>query len=67
MIVRLLGPTEYSSIHQKMQDFTLNRTHEDDEIWITEHFPVYTTGLRPSSEHILKDTSIPIIQTDRGG
>lgn len=51
-----------------MKSFSENRTPETaDEIWILEHSPVFTLGLSGKHEHILNPSSIPIIQTDRGG
>jgi lipoyl(octanoyl) transferase len=51
-----------------MQHFTQTRTHETpDEIWLTEHFPVYTLGLNGKREHLLNVGDMPVVQTDRGG
>lgn len=51
-----------------MQKFTAERENDmPDQIWITEHTPVYTLGLNGKSEHLLVPTSIPVVQTDRGG
>lgn len=38
-----------------------------DQLWICEHYPVFTQGLAGKTEHILNAGSIPIIQTNRGG
>jgi lipoyl(octanoyl) transferase len=51
-----------------MQRFTQERnTGTADELWIVEHFPVYTLGLNGKREHLLNTGSIPVINTDRGG
>ena len=51
-----------------MQRFTDERTHETaDEIWFTEHPPVFTLGLNASREHVLAAGDIPVVQIDRGG
>ena len=51
-----------------MQSFTDTRTPDTpDEIWFTEHSPVFTLGLNASREHVLAPGDIPIIQVDRGG
>ena len=51
-----------------MQQFTAERTADTaDEIWITEHPPVYTLGLNGHRQHVLHDTDIPLIESDRGG
>ena len=38
-----------------------------DEIWLTEHPPVYTLGLAGRREHLLRDNGIPMLKVDRGG
>ena len=51
-----------------MQAFTDARTpYTTDEIWLTEHAPVYTLGLAGRPEHILRANAIPILKVDRGG
>jgi len=67
-IIRNLGLQHYESIWQAMQRFTENRNADaDDEIWIVEHYPVYTLGLNGRREHLLNTAAIPVINTDRGG
>lgn len=68
LIVRNLGLQPYESIWQAMQQFTFDRTADTaDEVWVVEHFPVYTLGLNGKREHLLEATSIPVINSDRGG
>jgi lipoyl(octanoyl) transferase len=68
IMIRQLGLQEYEAIWQAMQRFTVDRTPEDvDQIWIVEHFPVYTLGLNGKREHLLNTGSIPVVQSDRGG
>lgn len=51
-----------------MQRFTQHRDAETaDEIWITEHPPVYTLGLNGKREHLLNTGTIRVINSDRGG
>jgi lipoyl(octanoyl) transferase len=51
-----------------MQAFTAARTAQTpDEIWLTEHPPVYTLGLAGRREHLLRENGIPVIKVDRGG
>jgi lipoyl(octanoyl) transferase len=51
-----------------MQRFTDARSPETaDEIWFTEHPPVFTLGLNASREHLLETGDIPVVQIDRGG
>ena len=67
-ILRNLGTQEYVPLWQQMQQFNAERTpNTADEIWITEHPAVYTLGLNGKPEHLLRETGIPVIRTDRGG
>ncbi len=51
-----------------MQAFTDQRSASTpDEIWLTEHPPVFTQGLAGRAEHLLAPGDIPVVQTDRGG
>ena len=38
-----------------------------DQIWLTEHAPVYTQGQAGRDEHVLAPGAIPVIRSDRGG
>lgn len=67
-IVRWLGSQAYLASWQAMQQFTHQRTHDTiDEVWLLEHFPVFTQGQNGKAEHVLDAGDIPIVQTDRGG
>jgi lipoyl(octanoyl) transferase len=51
-----------------MQDF--NAARDDgtpDELWLTEHDPVYTLGLAGRREHVLRVNGIRVLEIDRGG
>jgi lipoyl(octanoyl) transferase len=51
-----------------MQEFTRSRTRQTiDQIWLTEHEPVFTQGQAGKPEHLLRLSDIPIVQTNRGG
>ena len=66
--IRSLGLTEYSETFEEMKNFTKSRTPETiDEIWVTEHHPVFTQGIAGKEEHILVPGEIPIVLSDRGG
>ena len=66
--IRTLGRTEYEPVWRAMRAFTDSRTPETaDEVWVTEHPPVYTLGIAGRREHLLRDTVIPVIGSDRGG
>jgi len=68
VIVRRLGRSDYAATWRAMQDFTSARdATTGDEIWLTEHSPVYTLGLAGRREHLLRDNGIAVIKADRGG
>lgn len=66
--VRTLGRTDYTTTWRAMQAFTGARdAGTADEIWLTEHAPIYTLGLAGRREHLLRDNGIPALKVDRGG
>ena len=66
--IRSLGHREYEPLWREMREFTRSRDgNTSDEIWFTEHPPVFTLGLNASREHLLAPGSIPVVQVDRGG
>lgn len=68
LLIKDLGMQPYGDVWERMKAFTQNRTTTtDDELWLLEHYPVYTQGQAGKAEHILEPKNIPIIQTDRGG
>ncbi len=51
-----------------MKQFTKNRTMDvADEVWLLEHNPVYTTGIREAPEPRPGAARIPVVKTGRGG
>ena len=67
-IIRQLGLQDYQVVWRDMQCFTAERDSETpDEIWVTEHRPVYTLGLNGKYEHLLQANDIPLVESDRGG
>jgi lipoyl(octanoyl) transferase len=51
-----------------MQAFTHNRTFDTlDELWLCQHFPVFTQGLAGKPEHLIAPTHIPVVPSNRGG
>ncbi|MCF8007050.1 MAG: lipoyl(octanoyl) transferase LipB [Methylovulum sp.] len=67
-VIRQMGLQHYEPVWRAMQDFTQQRGAETpDELWVVEHYPVYTLGLTGKREHLLSVTDIPVIQSDRGG
>lgn len=68
LVVRRLGPRDYEPLWRGMQRFTETRTAATpDEIWFTQHPPVFTLGLNASRDHLLMPGDIPVLQVDRGG
>ena len=56
VVVRRLGRSDYVATWHAMQDFTSARdATTPDEIWLTEHSPIYTLGLAGRREHLLRD------------
>lgn len=67
-VIRDLGRTDYQPVWLSMKQFTDSRDVESaDELWLTEHNPVYTQGLNGRKEHLLSTGDIPVVQVDRGG
>ncbi|TMG84807.1 MAG: lipoyl(octanoyl) transferase LipB [Betaproteobacteria bacterium] len=67
-ITRRLGRTDCATTWRAMQEFTAARAADTtDELWLTEHEPVYTLGLAGRREHLLRDNGIPVLKVDRGG
>lgn len=68
MQIKQLGVQSYTDVWLQMKEFTQNRNAQtQDELWLLEHFPVYTQGQAGKPEHVLNPQSIPIVQSDRGG
>ena len=66
--IRDLGRSRYDDVFQAMREFTEQRTSSTvDELWFTEHEPVFTQGQAGRAEHLLAPGSIPVVQSDRGG
>lgn len=68
MIIRSLGMQDYEPLWRNMQRFTDERNASTpDEIWYTEHPPVFTLGMNASRDHLIAPGDIPVVQVDRGG
>lgn len=68
VIKKIDGLQDYQTIWQAMRDFTEHRSSTtEDEIWLLQHQPVFTLGQAGKIEHLLTNTSIPLVKTDRGG
>ena len=68
MNIQTLGMTDYADTWARMKAFTRDRDPATaDELWITEHAPIFTQGLNGRAEHVLDSGDIPVLQVDRGG
>ncbi|MDH5649320.1 MAG: lipoyl(octanoyl) transferase LipB [Gammaproteobacteria bacterium] len=69
MIVRQLGTVEYTRSWEQMKSFNSERDSATaDEIWLLQHPPVFTQGLKYRPEHEPVDyKTIPVVHSDRGG
>jgi lipoyl(octanoyl) transferase len=66
--VRRLGRVDYAATQERMQAFTLARTPDTiDEIWLLEHPPIYTLGIRAKHRQPRLPQDIAVAHTDRGG
>lgn len=67
-VIRRLGLTDYKATWKAMQAFTAARNATTaDELWLTEHPPVYTQGLNKKDVAPPLRHDIPLVMTDRGG
>ncbi len=69
LIVRDLGAdTNYEAVFRDMRTFTDARTAAtEDELWLTQHRPVFTQGQAGKAEYLLAPGDIPVVRSDRGG
>jgi lipoyl(octanoyl) transferase len=68
VLLRDLGRTAYEPVFADMRAFTDSRGKDTpDELWLTEHDPVFTQGQAGKEEHLLMPGDIPVVQSDRGG
>lgn len=66
--IRYGDVVDYLSTWQAMKEFTAARARNTpDEIWLLQHSPVYTQGIAGKPEHLLHNSGILVIRTDRGG
>ncbi|QBL08609.1 lipoyl(octanoyl) transferase LipB [Rheinheimera sp. D18] len=68
LVVRELGVQDYTTVWQAMQQFTDQRNATTlDQLWLLEHYPVFTQGQAGKEEHLLFPGDIPVVKVDRGG
>jgi lipoyl(octanoyl) transferase len=68
VLLRFPGRVDYLPTFRAMQDFTGARKPDTpDEIWLLEHPPVFTMGLKGRGGTLTHIQDIPVVYTDRGG
>jgi len=69
LVLQRLGRVEYLPTLEAMRAFTEVRSPDAaDELWVLEHPPVYTLGVRSDPRHEPSAaTGIPIVRSNRGG
>ena len=63
--IKQLGRTDYIDTWGDMKCF-IDQAPIKDELWITEHQPIFTTGVNKKN-CLIPDTDIPHLFVDRGG
>lgn len=66
--IQQLAQTDFAETCALMQAFTAGRKEETpDELWVTEHQPVYSLGLNRKNTALPLRHDIPVVHCDRGG
>ncbi|WWO96943.1 MAG: lipoyl(octanoyl) transferase LipB [Candidatus Dasytiphilus stammeri] len=67
-IIRYLGLQPWIPVCIAMHNFTKNRIDFTlDELWLVEHWPIFTQGKSEQDQKIIPHCDIPVMQGDRGG
>ncbi|MBA5249950.1 MAG: lipoyl(octanoyl) transferase LipB [Gammaproteobacteria bacterium] len=68
MKIMRLGLQDYTQTWEAMKAFSANRQADsEDQLWIVEHPAVFTQGIAGKAKNLLKNSNIPVVQSDRGG
>jgi lipoyl(octanoyl) transferase len=69
LVIQRLGRVEYLPTLEAMRAFTERRSADTaDELWVLEHPPLYTLGVRSDPGHRPgAESTIPIVRSNRGG
>ncbi len=73
MVVHIIENMPYEGAKRAMQDWVARRAVHpqrhllDDELWLLEHPPVITAGVRTVPDDLPAMSAIPVVPTDRGG
>lgn len=66
--IRRSGFRDYVQVANEMLAFTDSRTEDtDDELWLLQHYPVFTQGTSCNQQPHANPTSIPVVRSSRGG
>ena len=63
--IKNLGLTNYKDTLEAMKYF-VDQLPTKDELWITEHYPIFTTGVN-KKKSVIPKMNIPHLFVDRGG
>nr|WP_232036961.1 lipoyl(octanoyl) transferase LipB [Buchnera aphidicola] len=68
IIIRHLGLCDWLYTEKKMHKFTTNRDRNTiDELWLVEHYPVFTYGISEKKYNASYIHGIPVFKSIRGG
>ena len=68
IIVKDFATSDYQAIFTRMQAQVNTKTSSSiDELWVGEHKPCYTQGIRSHQEQPFIKNSIPVYASNRGG
>lgn len=66
--VRNLGLRNIQNVCASMYNFTIKRkVSTPDEIWLVQHYPVFTVGVSETRYRFLVPNNIPVVFSNRGG
>ncbi|WWO97367.1 MAG: lipoyl(octanoyl) transferase LipB [Candidatus Dasytiphilus stammeri] len=67
-VIRYLGLQSWILVSNAMHHFTEKRhSKTTDELWLVEHFPIFTQGKAEKNNNQIIIDNIAVLQTDRGG
>ncbi|PPI88039.1 octanoyltransferase [Candidatus Pantoea edessiphila] len=68
ILIRELNLCSWQSASDAMHQYTNQRNNKSyDEVWLAEHYPIFTQGRSETKKNILENINIKVIQSDRGG
>ena len=67
LLIKDLGKQPYQPVWQAMKLYAQSKSQQTDELWVLEHEPVYTRGIRCKEFPDSRAEHIPVVTVDRGG